>query len=114
MHSPPARPVTLADRALGAGLGALCVGATLAVLLVAFFFLSRGAGAELLLRLHLMHAWLACVVAAALLGLATGSEPLPELLAHFWGTATPRRLPLTLALWAAIAAIALAAELASR
>ena len=107
-------PVTLADRAMAAAWLALCVGATLAALLAVFFFLGRGLGAGLLLWLHMMRDGVACMFAAALLGLALGSEQATELLAHFWGTAPSRRPARTLGLWAAIAAIVAAMELASR
>lgn len=107
------QPVTLADRGMAASLCALFVSATLAVLLVGFFCVFRGFGAQMILQIHLVHAWIACVGAATLLGFVTGSEPLPDLLAHFWGTAKPRRLELTLGLWAAVAMVAVVAELAS-
>ncbi len=113
MHASPDRTATLADRAMAAGLCALFVGATLVVLLVVFFCLCRGLGAQMILQFHPMRAWIACIAAGGALGFATGSEPLPDLLAHFWGTAKPRRLELTLGLWAAIAAVACVTELAS-
>jgi hypothetical protein len=118
-YSPPMQParpqpVPLTDRAMAAGLCALAVGATLAIGLVLFFGFTRGAGAQVLLRWHVGRAWAACTVSAALLGLVIGSEPLPALLAHLWGTAKPRRLELTLGLWAAIAIVAFVTELASR
>jgi hypothetical protein len=106
--------VTLSDRAMAAAWSALCVGATLAALLAVFFFLGRGLGAGLLLWLHLMHDGLACMLAAALVGLGVGSEQLTGLLAHFWGTSRQRRPALTLGLWAGVAGIVAATELASR
>jgi len=108
------QPTTLSDRAMAAGLCALFVGASLAVLLVVFFYVCRGIGAQLILRGHPLHAWFACIAAAAATGFVIGSEPLPELLAHLWGTARPRRIELTLGLWAALAVVAGLAELASR
>jgi hypothetical protein len=113
MQSPQQEPVSIADRGMAAGLCAICVGVSLAVMLVLFFCFCRGVGAELLVRFHLMRAWIACMACAAVLGFVIGSEPLPELLAHFWGTAKPQRLELTLGLWAAVLAVALLTNFAS-
>lgn len=106
---------TLSERLIAAILSALFVGITLLALPVAVLILTRGRGIEFLAVFGNFHIWAIVVVAlAALCGFFSGSERSTELLAHFWGTARPNHLWLTVGMWVVVAGIALVTNLLLR
>jgi hypothetical protein len=103
--------LTVEDRLIAGTITALAVGATVIVIPVILFVVSRGHALEFENLFSGFGVWIISVVLlAGALGMAVGSRRAVDLLTHFWGTARPRNLRLTLALWAPIVLVGIASH----
>lgn len=99
---------SLSERLIAAGVSAFFMAITAIAVPVGVRVLSRGRGWELLGLFGQFHVWAFFVVAcAAFAGFCLGNERTTVFFAHLWFTEQPRKLPISLCLWAALAITAL-------
>lgn len=99
--------ISFIDRLVAAMLSALVVAIMAVSVPIALVVLSRGRGFELLGVFTTFRSWgTAIVITGWMVGFTLGSERVVVLMAHLWGTQRPKRIWITVSLWAALAGIA--------
>ncbi|HEX7638896.1 MAG TPA: hypothetical protein VF457_10900 [Burkholderiaceae bacterium] len=107
--------ITWSDRLVAAALCAVFAALTLLVFPVVLLVATRDRTLVSLQLFRGFHVWAPIVVGlAAACGFVAGGERSTDLLAHWWGTARPRRPGITLGMWAVVLVIALAVNLLGR
>ena len=100
--------ITFRERIVAGVLSALMMAIMTIFVPIGVVIYSRGHGLILLAMFGSFHIWgLSLIVVAGMTGAGLGADRATLVFAHLWGTETPRRLGVTLALWLALIAIGL-------